>query len=188
FSKMCNSYEYPMSFEQLLKDFLNGELPRGSWFEYVQGCMEMKDMENFITYEELKQVDTYADPPAPNMLVCHKPFSGNRLRLSLHDLPGSVRHLCQFLGQDLDDEAVSSVVQNASFTAMQENPMCSSILLPADITDQTKGQFLRKGICGDWENHFTVAQSETFGRIYRDRMQGLNMTFPWDRHWDLSLS
>ncbi|XP_010292908.1 PREDICTED: sulfotransferase family cytosolic 2B member 1, partial [Phaethon lepturus] len=159
FSKMCNSYEYPMSFEQLLKDFLNGELPRGSWFEYVQGCMEMKDMENFITYEELKQ-----------------------------DLPGSVRHLCQFLGQDLDDEAVSSVVQNASFTAMQENPMCSSILLPADITDQTKGQFLRKGICGDWENHFTVAQSETFGRIYRDRMQGLNMTFPWDRHWDLSLS
>lgn len=56
-----------------------------------------------------------------------------------------MRCLCQFLGQDLDDDAVSSVVQNASFTAMQENPMCSSILLPADIMDQTKGQFLRKG-------------------------------------------
>ncbi|KAF1438189.1 Sulfotransferase family cytosolic 2B member 1, partial [Spheniscus demersus] len=53
--------------------------------------------------------------------------------------------LCRFLGQDLDDDAVSSVVQNASFMAMWENPMCSSILLPADIMDQTKGQFLRKG-------------------------------------------
>ncbi|NXJ57670.1 ST2B1 Sulfotransferase, partial [Spizaetus tyrannus] len=154
FSKMCNSYEDPTSFEQFLRDFLNGELPHGSWFEHVRGWMEMKDAQNFffITYEELKQ-----------------------------DLHSSVRHLCQFLGQDLDDNAVSSVVQNASFTAMQENPMCSSILLPADIMDQTKGQFLRKGICGDWENHFTVAQSETFDRIYQDRMQGLNVTFPWDR-------
>ncbi|KAM9273613.1 LOW QUALITY PROTEIN: sulfotransferase 2B1-like [Morus bassanus] len=151
FSKMCNSYEDPTSFEQFLRDFLNGEheLPHGSWFEHVQGWMEMKDME---TYEELKQ-----------------------------DLHSSMRHLCQFLERDLDDDAISSVV-NASFTAMQENPMCSSILLPADITDQTKGQFLRKGICGDWKNHFTVAQSKTFNRIYQDRMQGLNMTFPWDKH------
>jgi len=56
-----------------------------------------------------------------------------------------VRRLYRFLGQDLDDKAISSVVQNASFTAMRKNPMCSSILLPADIMDQTKGQFLRKG-------------------------------------------
>lgn len=79
------------------------------------------------------------------MLVCHKPLSGNRLCLSLQDLHSSVRRLCRFLGQDLDDDAISSVVQNASFTAMRENPMCSSILLPSDIMDQTKGQFLRKG-------------------------------------------
>ncbi|KAM6225610.1 LOW QUALITY PROTEIN: sulfotransferase 2B1-like [Spheniscus humboldti] len=153
FSKVCNSYEVPTSFKQFLRDFLNGKLPRGSWFKHVQGWMEMKDTENFffITYEELKQ-----------------------------DLHSSVRRLCRFLGQDLDDDAVSSVVQNASFMAMWENPMCSSILLPADIMDQTKGQFLRKGICGDWDNHFTVA--ETFDRIYRDRMQGLSVTFPWDRH------
>uniref|UniRef100_A0A8B9E0G5 Sulfotransferase n=2 Tax=Anser cygnoides TaxID=8845 RepID=A0A8B9E0G5_ANSCY len=154
FSKMCSSYEDPMSFEQFLRDFLSGELPHGSWFEHVQGWMEMKDQENFffITYEELKQ-----------------------------DLQGSVRRICQFLGQDLDDDAVSSVVRNASFSAMRENPMCSSVLLPADIMDQTKGRFLRKGICGDWKNHFTVAQSETFDRIYQDRMRGLNMAFPWDR-------
>ncbi|NXS55211.1 ST2B1 Sulfotransferase, partial [Brachypteracias leptosomus] len=154
FSKMCSSYEDPTSLEQFLRDFLDGELPHGSWFEHVRGWMELKDTENFffITYEELKQ-----------------------------DLQGSVRRLCRFLGQDLDDDAISSAVHNASFTAMQENPMCSSILLPADIMDQTKGRFLRKGICGDWKNHFTVAQSETFDRIYQDRMQDLKMTFPWDR-------
>lgn len=43
----------------------------------------MKDQENFffITYEELKQVETLADPPAPNVLMCHKPLSANRLHL-----------------------------------------------------------------------------------------------------------
>lgn len=122
-------------------------VPHGSWFEHVQGWMEMKDQENFffITYEELKQVETLADPPAPNVLMCHKPLSANRHHLFPQDLQGSVRRICQFLGQDLDDAAVSSVVRNASFSAMRENPMCSSVLLPADIMDQTKGQFLRKG-------------------------------------------
>jgi len=42
--------------------------------------------------------------------------------------------------------------------------------------------FPSSGIFGDWENHFTVAQSENFDRIYQDRMKGLNVTFPWDRH------
>ncbi|NXE57192.1 ST2B1 Sulfotransferase, partial [Casuarius casuarius] len=71
--------------------------------------------------------------------------------------------LCQFLGQDLDEDAISVLVQNASFTSMRENPMCSSILLPSDIMDQrgTKTP-LFSGICGDWKNHFTVTQSETF--------------------------
>ena len=38
---------------------------------------------------------------------------------------------------------------------------------------------LPPGVCGDWKNHFTLAQSEAFDRAYREQMRGLP-TFPWD--------
>lgn len=44
------------------------------------------------------------------------------------------------------------------------------------------------GICGDWKNHFTVAQTETFNRIYLEKMRGLNVAFPWDRDQDPDLT
>ncbi|XP_043357935.1 LOW QUALITY PROTEIN: sulfotransferase 2B1-like [Dermochelys coriacea] len=34
------------------------------------------------------------------------------------------------------------------------------------------------GICGDWRNHLSAVQSQRFDTVYRERMQGLGMTFP----------
>uniref|UniRef100_A0A8D0HGY4 Sulfotransferase n=1 Tax=Sphenodon punctatus TaxID=8508 RepID=A0A8D0HGY4_SPHPU len=153
FSKMCSSYQDPESFAQFLEDFLRGDVPHGSWFEHVRAWRQLKGKDNvfFISYEELQQ-----------------------------DLQGSVRRLCQFLGQELEDADISSVVENTSFQAMRENDKCNSTLLPRNIMDQERGTFLRKGVCGDWKNHFTVAQSEHFAMIYRERMRGLNGAFPWE--------
>ena len=61
------------------------------------------------------------------------------------DLPGSVQRVCQFLGWQLSEEALASVVAHSAFEAMRANPMSNFTLLPPSLLDQRRGAFLRKG-------------------------------------------
>uniref|UniRef100_A0A452GV17 Sulfotransferase n=1 Tax=Gopherus agassizii TaxID=38772 RepID=A0A452GV17_9SAUR len=96
------------------------------------------------------------------------------------DLQGSVRRICHFLGKELSEEQVAAVVENASFQSMKGNKMSNFSQLPDEYMDHQKGELLRKGICGDWKNHLSEAQSQRFDTVYQEQMQGLGLTFPWD--------
>uniref|UniRef100_A0A8C3FI64 Sulfotransferase n=1 Tax=Chrysemys picta bellii TaxID=8478 RepID=A0A8C3FI64_CHRPI len=89
------------------------------------------------------------------------------------DLRGSVRRICHFLGKELSEEQVAAVVENASFQSMKGNKMSNYSQLSDEFMDHQNGEFLRKGICGDWRNHLSEAQSQRFDTVYRERMQGL---------------
>ncbi|XP_077645972.1 sulfotransferase 2B1 [Lonchura striata] len=153
FSRMFRPYKDPGSLQEFMEKFLEGDVPFGSWFQHVRGWLQLRGHENFfwITYEELQQ-----------------------------DLRGSVERLCSFLGRPLSPAALDAVVANASFTAMSNNPMSNFSLSPSFILDRRRGPFLRKGISGDWRNHLSPEQSRRFDRVYRERMAGLGVSFPWD--------
>ncbi|XP_077193104.1 sulfotransferase 2B1-like [Paroedura picta] len=152
-TKAIKIMEDPGTLEEYLETFLSGNVPYGSWFDHVKGWMKLKDRPNFffITYEELKQ-----------------------------DLRGCVERICHFLGKELTGQQIDSVVENASFQKMKDNKMTNGSLLPDSFMDQKKGQMLRKGICEDWKNHLTPKQEEHFNHVYREKMQDMNMAFPWD--------
>ncbi|XP_068098306.1 sulfotransferase 2B1-like [Hyperolius riggenbachi] len=154
FSKMLHLYRDPGSFNEFFEDFLQGNVLYSSWFDHVKGWMQLKTSKNFfyITYEELHQ-----------------------------DIRGSVERVCEFLGKELSEAQIDSVVRNASFTAMKENKMSNYSLIPQSFMDQSKGSFMRKGTVGDWKNHFTVAQNEYFEEIYHEKMKDLNMKFFWEQ-------
>lgn len=158
YSKIAGQLKDPGTPDQFLQNFLKGEVQFGSWFDHIKGWIRMKGKENFlfITYEELQQ-----------------------------DLHSCLQDICQFLGRPLGKEALDSVVAHSAFGAMKANAMSNFTLLPPSLLDQRHGAFLRKGVCGDWKNHFTVAQSEAFDRVYREQMRGLP-TFPWDDPEDAS--
>ncbi|XP_004619763.2 sulfotransferase 2A1-like [Sorex araneus] len=142
------------SMEQYFDWFLEGNVPYGSWFDHIHGWMPMRDRENFLllSYEELKR-----------------------------DTRSSVQKICRFLGVELEPEALDSVVENSSFKAMKENKMSNYSILDGVAIDLKTSAMMRKGVSGDWKNHLTVAQAETFDEIYQEKMKDLPPElFPWD--------
>ncbi|CAM5134179.1 unnamed protein product [Natator depressus] len=129
FSKLLHLFKDPGSLDSFFEDFLSGNVAYGSWFDHVTGWMGLKGNENFfpITYEELQQ-----------------------------DPLGSVRRICHFLGKELSEEQMAAVVEDASFQSMKGNKMSNFSQAEDQYVDQ-KGEFFRKGICGDWRNHLSEA-------------------------------
>ena len=90
------------------------------------------------------------------------------------DHKGHVIKLASFLGYKLSDEQVDLVVENSSFSAMakkdreNEGP-------PGWRADRSR--FVRKGVVGDWVNHYTEDQSKYVDEMIQKYLEPLGITF-----------
>ncbi|XP_001917522.4 sulfotransferase 2A1 [Equus caballus] len=154
FYSNSNFTKKPESLEQYFEWFIQGNVPYGSWFDHTRGWMSMRGKENFLilSYEELKR-----------------------------DTRSTVEKICQFLGKKLEPEELNSLLKNSSFHAMKENKMSNFTLLHDYSLVEKNASLMRKGITGDWKNHFTVAQAEAFDKIFQEKMADLpRELFPWE--------
>ncbi|XP_068135567.1 amine sulfotransferase-like [Hyperolius riggenbachi] len=140
-------------FEQFFEKFLDGDVYPGKWVDHIKGWHMHKNDYNilFIKYEDM-----------------------------IKDLRSVVIQICAFLGMELNDEAIDIVVRRASFKGMKMDPLANKEDFPADVLDLNLGQFMRKGTIGDWKNIMTVAQSETFDKIFQEEIGNLSIDFTWD--------
>ncbi|ETE69150.1 Sulfotransferase family cytosolic 2B member 1, partial [Ophiophagus hannah] len=126
----------------------------GSWFEHVKGWLSCQEELGLfcITYEELHQ-----------------------------DLRHCVERLSAFLGHPVQPEQADCILEHCSFAVMRDNLMVNGRLVSPEIMDFQKSQFMRKGIVGDWRNHFSPKQSALFNERYQQEMGG----HPWPLQWDM---
>ena len=127
---------------EFLDMFLAGNTIYGDWFTYHKEWYAHRHDPNvfYITYEAMK-----AD---------HK---------------GAVCKVAKFLGKDLKDEVVDSIVKSTSFKAMQANPKTNYSTF--ELIDTSRTPFIRKGEVGDWKNYFTIAQNESFDQYFEEQMK-----------------
>ncbi|XP_069011468.1 sulfotransferase 2B1-like [Embiotoca jacksoni] len=136
-----------------LHKFLDGKVLFGTWFDHVKGWLNAEDKERimYISYEEM-----------------------------IMDLKDSVTRIAQFLEKPLDAEVIEKIANRCVFKNMKKNNKSNYSLVPREFMDQTKSEFLRKGIAGDWKNLLTVAETEYFDAVYKDKMKDVKYKFVWD--------
>uniref|UniRef100_A0A8C6Z7R2 Sulfotransferase n=1 Tax=Nothoprocta perdicaria TaxID=30464 RepID=A0A8C6Z7R2_NOTPE len=153
FTKIMSSLEEVSDFSLFLERFLAGKVMGSSWMDHVTGWYSHAQDFNilFLTYEEMKK-----------------------------DLRSAVLKICNFLGKQLSEEEVESVVRQAMFENMRKDPRANYEKMPGHREEDGKCLFLRKGTVGDWKNLMTVAQSERVDEVLKKKMESLPIKFIWD--------
>ncbi|XP_005068162.1 sulfotransferase family cytosolic 1B member 1 [Mesocricetus auratus] len=150
FDLMNSIQPLPGTWEEYLQKFLAGNVAYGSWFNHVKSWWEKKKEHPllFLYYEDLKQ-----NPRE------------------------EIKKIASFLQKSLDEETLDRIIHHTSFEMMKDNPLVNYTHIPSSIMDHSKSPFMRKGVVGDWKNHFTVAQNEKFDAVYNKEMSGTMLKF-----------
>ena len=135
------------TFDDFYERFINGKVDFGDYFDHFRSWEPYLNNQNlfFCTYEQLK---------------C--------------DTKGIVEKLAAFLGIQMNDQLLESVLQNCSFQSMTKDNQRWSSERPKNMPS-----FIRKGEIGDWRNHFSSQQSD---RMIKKIDQFSLMKILWSEH------
>ena len=103
----------------------------------------------------------------------------NILFIKYEDMKEDVREViktvAQFTGHDeLDCAVMETIVEQSSFKSMKEKFVPPVLVKPRKPNSEPH---LRKGVVGDWRNHFSEEQSARFDAVYEKRMAGTGLSF-----------
>lgn len=150
FDRMNQMHPEPGTWAEYLEKYMAGKVGYGSWYDHVNSWWEKRKDHPilYIFYEDMKE-----DPKR------------------------EIQKVVQFLGKDLGENVLEKIVKNTSFEVMKDNPLTNYVTNTAPFFQTNISPFMRKGIAGDWKNHFTVAQNERFEEDYGRKMAGSPLCF-----------
>lgn len=121
----------PAPFDQFAKAFRHGEIHVGNWFEHMRQAWEVREEENM-------EFVWYEDMK--------------------EDIRNVIDNISKHLGKTMTVQDVEALVKHLDFDEFQAN---SSVNKLEELPAKDGGpSFVRKGIVGDWKNHFSKEESE----------------------------
>ncbi|XP_077303537.1 sulfotransferase 1 family member D1-like isoform X1 [Lithobates pipiens] len=150
FYQMAIVHPDPGTFEEFFQGFMDGTIAFGSWSQHVKGWWKIRQQKNvlYIFYEDM-----------------------------LEDPKREIKKVLKFIEKDLPDDVLEKIHQHTTFKAMKENKMSNYSTIPSFVMDHNISPFMRKGVCGDWKNHLTVAQNEILDAYLEREMTDKDLTF-----------
>ncbi|XP_078493794.1 amine sulfotransferase-like isoform X2 [Ciona intestinalis] len=165
-----NPKDVAVSFFHFQKKVAPPQFRCDDWNEYVKMFME------FLPRSFCRKGETYLD----HFLAWYQHRDHEQvLALCFEEMKldpeKEIRKLSNFLGLDKSDDEINRVVDATSFNAMRQRQEEDS---STQINVVRKSiNLVRKGIIGDWKNHFTVAQSEAMDRLVAEKTKGMDFKF-----------
>ncbi|XP_052066958.1 sulfotransferase 1B1-like isoform X2 [Mytilus californianus] len=156
----CVSYYHHSRKEHIFLSFF------GTWNEFFDMWMSGKcAYGSWYTYE--KEIEQ-AEKDFPGMI-----FTCSYEEIK-KDPKAEIRKLADFLEVQCTDTLIEDIAKATSFENMKENKV--------DLSKAADGitHIYRKGIVGDWKNHFTVAQNEQFDAQYAEEFQDSSYKYMFD--------
>lgn len=151
YMRVLEKLDWDGNWDEFLGYFMKGDVPYGSYFDHVLAWWEHRNDENvlFLKYEDLKK--------APVDYIIK---------------------IAEFLGYDLSKQEAERVAEVCSFSAMKANKNTNYDRYRHQIyKKESDFNFMRKGIVGDWQNHFSEEQLAEFNQLYASRMNGTGLDF-----------
>merc|ERR1712126_221421 len=82
------------------------------------------------------------------------------------------------MGKPLNKEQVMKLCQYLHIGSMKNNKMCNWDIYKDHGIFKKEGQFMRKGIVGDWKNHLTQEEETQMVQWWQENMKNSGLTFP----------
>jgi len=149
FYKMSHMFGFKGGWNDFYELFKEERVVCGSWFDHVLGWWKLREEENVKFY-------MYEDMKT--------------------DLTGTIRSLASFVGKELTSEKVDKIALHCSFNAMKQNPNVNRI---GKLYKAHESSFIRKGVTGDWKNHFTDEQNEDIDKRIEERLARSGLKFKY---------
>ncbi|XP_077996528.1 sulfotransferase 2A1-like [Glandiceps talaboti] len=132
-----------LEWNKTVEEFAKGRIPLGPWLQHViqWKTVGIEDNVLHVTYEDVKE-----------------------------DMSNAIRKFGNFLQVDLSDQDIQRIEIACSVEGMRES-IHKYVIHDWGFVDGDVKQFVRKGIVGDWKNHFSVAQNEMFDEEIVSRLE-----------------
>ncbi|KAK3595800.1 hypothetical protein CHS0354_025439 [Potamilus streckersoni] len=146
--KFCRLEDYNGPWENFLEMFLDGKVPFGRILEYIQLW------ESFL--QQNREI--------PLLVVHYEDLKQN--------IVDGIKRVSEFLEIPLEESLVQKIATNVDFQHLKQN---EHLIYPEEMKKilfkDAQSSLFRKGIVGDWKNHFTDAQSVAFNARFQEQMK-----------------
>jgi len=151
--KLIKFHGYTGDFPTYFDLFMDNLVLYGPYFDYVKEVWEQRNHPNvcLLFFEDMKK-----------------------------DMTASIKKVAQFLGKDISDEMVGKLIDHLSFNKMKNNPSVNKEEGKKLGYFKGDGNFMRKGVAGDWKNYFTDEMNKRMDEAIEKHFKPIGLEFQYE--------